>query len=155
MRSEYTSGGTNEVVVRGILFVVVGVLAAEPCARAKDVPAVSPFIGEIAGLAVYVRAAPVCGVRSGRWSRDLFDAIVGIIEQTRDGNAAHVPSHADIVVAMGRVAEAHRSGEALVRLKAGSSCQNLRGSEGLIRADALVRRHRDQRVVAGGPEVAL
>lgn len=143
------------MTLRAILLAVLGLLAGALGARAQEVSAVSPFIGQIAGLAVYVRAAPACGVRSQRWSRDLFDAIVGIIEQTRDGNAAHVPSHSDVVVAMGRVAEAHRSGEALVNLKPWLSCQNMQRSEGLVRADALVRRHRDQRAVASGPEMAL
>ncbi len=134
---------------------MLGLLAGAPSVAAQEVPAVSPFIAQIAGLAVYVRAAPACGVRSVRWSRDLFDAIVGIIEQTRDGSAAYVPSHTDIMLAMQRVADAHRTGEMLVHLNSGSSCQNLHRSEGLVRADALVRRHRVRHAAPTDQELAL
>lgn len=124
-------------------------------ARADDLPRVSPFIADIASLGVYVGAAPACGVRSIRWSRDLFDAIVDIIERTRDGNAANVPSSSDVMNAMERVRDAHRNGEKLVHLKPSSSCQNMRASSGLARADALVGRHRDLHRHRPRYEVAL
>ncbi len=75
--------------MRPALLVLLSVFVALGPARAAEGGVVSPFIAHVAGLAVYVRAAPLCGVRTIRWSRDLFDAIVAIIEQTRDGNAAH------------------------------------------------------------------
>lgn len=90
-----------------------------------------------------------------RWSRDLFDAIVAIVEQTRDGNAAHPPSSTDIRTAMDHVTEAHRNGETLVRLKPSSSCQNMKSSAGLSQADALVRRHRDMRVIGVSGDLEL
>ena len=133
---------------------VVCLLTPMSGARASDTPSVSPFIAQITSLAVYVQAAPLCGTRSLRWSHDLFDAIVGIVEQTRDGDATHLPTPADISKAMGDVTHAHRTGEMLVRLKS-SSCQNVRSSAGLVRADALVRRHRDKRLTGLGREVKL
>jgi hypothetical protein len=141
--------------LRQALLVLLSVFVVLGPARAAEDAAVSPFIAHIANLAVYVRAAPICGVRTTRWSRDLFDSIVAIVEQTRDGNAAHRPSSEDVMAAMNRVSDAHRTGETIAQLNPSSTCVNARRSEGLRRADALVQRHRDRRLHSLGREFSL
>lgn len=119
-----------------------GFLAMAP-ARAADTPAVSPFIRTISRLALYAEVAPLCGLRSARWSHDLLDAIVSVIERTRDGNAAHTPNARDITDAMRHVQAAHGLAVPVVATNTATTCQHAGLSDGLRDADGLVRRLRE------------
>ena len=121
---------------------LLATLLALPARAAEPPPS---FITHVTRLAFFVEAAPLCGLRSLNWSHDLLDALVAVVELTRDGSAAHNPTPSDIEGAMRHVKYVHDLAAPTVTLNP-HACQNARQSAGLRDADGMVRRLREGRL---------